>query len=106
MDYRVDLDPAHGVIRLTVTAEIVTLELAEDIYICLTRIASSGGPYAAIYDLSEAKSTTLTTDAVRGFAPLSVRTNGKNARGCWKRAMHIWIGSCIPDVSGVPGLRI
>jgi len=68
MDYRVDLDPAHGVIRLTVTAEIVTLELAEDIYICLTRIASSGGPYAAIYDLSEAKSTTLTTDAVRGFA--------------------------------------
>jgi hypothetical protein len=56
------------VIRLTVTAENVTLELAEDIYRHLSEVASSGGPYAAIYDLSAAKDTTMPTDAVRNFA--------------------------------------
>ena len=30
MEYEVDLDPTHNVIRLTVRAETVTLELAED----------------------------------------------------------------------------
>src|SRR5215470_12177993 len=52
MDYQIDLDPTNSVIRLSVTAEIVTLELAEDIYIRLARITSRGGPYAAIFDLS------------------------------------------------------
>jgi hypothetical protein len=50
--YQIDLDPVHSVIRLTVTAETVTLELAEDIYRHLSKAASSGGPYAAIFDLS------------------------------------------------------
>ena len=67
MDYYVDLDPAHSVIRLTVTAETVKLELAEDIYRHLSEAASSGGPYAAIYDLSAAKHTTIPTDTVRYF---------------------------------------
>ena len=53
--YQIDLDLVHSVIRLTVTAETVTLELAEDIYRHLSEAASSGGPYAAIYDLSAAK---------------------------------------------------
>jgi hypothetical protein len=70
MDYQVDLDPTHSVIRLTVTAEIVTLELADDCYKRLSVFASRGGPYAAIYDLSKAKSTTMSTDAVRVFARL------------------------------------
>jgi len=68
MDYQVDLDPTHTVIRLAVTAEIVTLELAEDIYRHLSEVGSSGGPYAAIYDLSAAKHTTMLTETVRGFA--------------------------------------
>ena len=68
MDFRVDLNPARSVIRLTVTAETVTLEMAEDIYRHLCKIASSGGPYAAIYDLSAAKNTTMTTESVRNFA--------------------------------------
>ena len=46
--YQIDLDPVHSVIRLTVTAETVTLELAEDIYRHLSEAASGGGPYAAI----------------------------------------------------------
>ena len=68
MDYLLDLDPAHSVIRLTVTAEIVTLELAEDIYSRLKRLSSSGGPYAAIYDLSATKETTIPVDWIRGYA--------------------------------------
>jgi hypothetical protein len=68
MDYEVDLDPTHSVIRLTVTAETVTFELAEEIYRHLSEATSSGGPYAAIYDLSAAKKTTMPTNAVRSFA--------------------------------------
>jgi hypothetical protein len=68
--YQIDLDPVHKVIRLTVTAEIMTLELAEDIYIRLARLSSSGGPYAAIYDVSAAKSTSIPTQMVRDSASL------------------------------------
>ena len=68
MDYEVDLDPTHSVIRLTITAEIVTMELAEDIYRHLSEVTSHGGPYAAIYDLSAVKNTTLPTYVVRSFA--------------------------------------
>ena len=68
MDYQVDLDPTHSVIRLTVTARIVTVALAEDIYICLSRFASIGGPYAAIYDLSGVTDTTLPVELVRSYA--------------------------------------
>jgi hypothetical protein len=66
--YLLDFDPVHSVIRLTVTAETVTLELAEDIYRHLSEAASSGGPYAAIFDFSAAKRTTIPTDMVRDFA--------------------------------------
>jgi len=43
-EYQIDLDPVHAVMRLTVTAEIVTMELAEEIYTRLTRLSTSGGP--------------------------------------------------------------
>ena len=66
--YQIDLDPVHLVIRLTVTAEIMTLEMAQEIHARLTRLASSGGPYAAIFDLSAVKDTTIPVNAVRGFA--------------------------------------
>jgi hypothetical protein len=66
--YRVDLDPAHSVIRLTVTAEIVTLELAEDIYRHLSEVTSQGGPYAAIFDLSDVRKSTIPAEAIRSFA--------------------------------------
>src|SRR5215469_11520730 len=68
MSYQIDLDPTHSVIRLTVTAETVTLELAEEIYQHLSEVTSQGGPYAAIYDLSAAKHTTIHVDMVRYFA--------------------------------------
>jgi hypothetical protein len=68
MHYQVDLDPAHSVIRLTVMEESVSLECAEDCYQRLSLLASSGGPYAAIYDLSAAKDTSIPTDMIRNFA--------------------------------------
>ena len=68
MDYEIDLDPAHSVIRLTIMAETVTFELAEEIYRHLSEATSSGGPYAAIYDLSATKQTSMPTDTIRGFA--------------------------------------
>jgi hypothetical protein len=68
MDYQVDLDPTHAVIRLTVTAEILTPELAEDIHNRLARLASSGGPFAAIVDLSGVTSLGLSADKVRNIA--------------------------------------
>lgn len=66
-EYRIDCDTVHSVVRLTVTAETVTPEMAEDIYRHLVELTSKGGPYAAIYDLSATKDTTISTDAVRGF---------------------------------------
>jgi hypothetical protein len=68
MHFEVDLDPTHSVIRLTVTEEVVSLECAEICYKVLSQISSSGGPYAAIYDLSVARDTTITTQMVKNFA--------------------------------------
>jgi hypothetical protein len=68
MDYQVDLDPTHRVIRLTVTTETVTLELAEDMLRFLSLVAFRGGPYASIIDLSRVTSCTVSGDAVRDFA--------------------------------------
>lgn len=66
--YQIDLDPVHAVIRLTVTEEIVTPELAEDIYKRLEQISSSGGPYAGIFDLTIVKGTTIPAEMVKGYA--------------------------------------
>ena len=67
MDYEIDLCPTHSCIRLTVTAENITMELAEEMYQHLREATSTGGPYAAIFDLSATKTTTISTDAVRSF---------------------------------------
>jgi hypothetical protein len=68
MDYRIDLDPTHQVLRVTVTAAVLTHDLGEDCYRSVARIASRGGPYAAIWDLSGVTSTTASTDQFRELA--------------------------------------
>jgi hypothetical protein len=80
MHSQIDLDPTHSVIRLTVMEESVSLECAEDCYQRLSLLASSGGPYAAIYDLSMAKDTTIPTEMVRSFALRSPPIPGGKAR--------------------------
>ena len=64
---QIDLDPVHSVIRLTVTAEIMTLNMAEAIHTRLEYLSSRGGPYSAIFDLSAVKDTTIPVDVVRGY---------------------------------------
>ena len=66
--YLIDLDPVHTVIRLTVTAETVTPELAQEMYTRLQEISSTHGEYAAIYDLTLVKGTTIEVEAVRSMA--------------------------------------
>ena len=68
MHFEVDLDPTHQVLRVTVTAVVATHELAEDCYRCVKRIASSGGPYAGIWDLSGVTGMTVSADDIRSLA--------------------------------------
>jgi hypothetical protein len=68
MDYRIDLDPKHQVLRATITAAVLTHELAEDCYRSVALIASRGGPYAAIFDLSGVTSATVSANNVRSRA--------------------------------------
>ena len=49
MDYVIDRDPTHRVLRLTVTTEVVTKELADDFNRALLLVASRDGPYASIH---------------------------------------------------------
>ena len=65
MHFEIDLDPTHQVLRVTVTAAVATHEFAEDCYRCVKRIASCGGPYAGIWDLSGVTNTTESTDQIR-----------------------------------------
>ena len=68
MHCQIDLDPTRWVIRLTVMEEIVSLACVETCYRQLRQVTSSGGPYAAIFDLTRARNTSIPTDLVRGFA--------------------------------------
>jgi hypothetical protein len=54
MHSQIDLDPTHGVIRLTVLEESVSLECAEDCYKHLSQLASRRGPYVLLFRLSRA----------------------------------------------------
>jgi hypothetical protein len=68
MNYQIDLDTKHGVIRATITTTVLTHELAEECYRSVALAASRGGQYAAIWDLSQVTSTTVSSDQVRGRA--------------------------------------
>ena len=65
MDYQIDFDPAHSVFRLTVTAEIITPELTEDIGNRLAGGLSNRSPFALMVDFSRVKSWTEPADSIR-----------------------------------------
>jgi hypothetical protein len=52
MDYVIDLDPTHLILRVTV-GQVLTDELTLEISRTVKRLASRGGPYAQITDLSK-----------------------------------------------------
>ena len=98
-DYRVDLDPAHSVIRLTVTAEIVTLELAEDIYRHLSEVTSQGGPVRSHLRLIRGEKKYDIRRGDQEFrAPRSRCPRGENPRGGGQRAIDIRISPYVSTI--------
>jgi hypothetical protein len=67
MDFVVDLDPKHLVLRITVTTAL-TDEAFTEIYQTVKRLASTGGPYAAIRDLSQVTNFPISAATVRALA--------------------------------------
>jgi hypothetical protein len=67
MDFVVDLDPKHCVLRITVTT-VLTDRAGRDIYQAVARLVSRGGPYAAITDLSQIEDFPISADTVRALA--------------------------------------
>ena len=68
MDYEIDLDPVHHVLRVTITAPVVTEELYEDCSRSVALVASRGGPYACISDFSGVTGTTISAEMIRSYA--------------------------------------
>ena len=52
MDYVIDLDPRRLILRVTI-GKVLTDELSQEIYRTVKRLASRGGPFAGIFDLSK-----------------------------------------------------
>lgn len=52
MGYVIDLDPTHLILRVTI-GNVLTDELSQEIYRTVKRLASRGGPFAGIFDLSK-----------------------------------------------------
>ena len=67
MKYVIDLDPTHQVLRVTVTGT-VTDPATRELYASLGHLAASGGPYAAIFDLSGVTGNQLSIETVRDLA--------------------------------------
>ena len=67
MEYVIDLDPTHEVLRVTMTG-IVTDPVFREIYASLTRFAATGGPYALILDMSGVTSNQLSIETIRDMA--------------------------------------
>jgi hypothetical protein len=80
MDYVVDLDPTHRVLRITVTTAL-TDEACTNIYQAVARLASQGGPYeAGIFDLSQVLDFPLSSDTVRALAATGPILPGEGPR--------------------------
>ena len=65
--YVIDLDPIHQVLRLTI-GKVLTDQVVLEAYRAMGRLASQGGPYAAIFDGSEVQDVKLSADTVRSLA--------------------------------------
>jgi len=79
MDYVVDLDPTHRVLRTTVTTA-VTDESFQEIYRSVARLSATGGPYASILDLSQVVDFPVSPETIRVFAATSPAVPGERPR--------------------------
>ncbi len=67
MDFVIDLDPRRRVLRITVTRPL-TDDACTDLYRTIKRLASRGGPYAVITDVSQVAYCPVTCDTIRALA--------------------------------------
>jgi hypothetical protein len=79
MDYAVDLDPIHRVLRTTVTTAL-TDESFKEIYRSVARLSATGGPYASILDLSQVADFPVSPETIRVFAATSPAVPGGRPR--------------------------
>jgi hypothetical protein len=80
MDYVVDFDPTHRVLRTTVRTALTDEALVE-IYHGVRRLASRGGPYnATIVDLSEVVDFPASHDTIRALAETEPAVPGEGPR--------------------------
>ena len=79
MNYVIDLDPTHLVLRLTVT-ENFTDEACMDSYRTLGRFASRGGPYAGISDFSQVAYPQVSAQTIQSIAALDPAIPGPRPR--------------------------
>jgi hypothetical protein len=68
MDYVIDLDPTHLVLRLTAGKVSVTDLLVIEAYRTLARLAAQDGPYALIVDGSKVGDVRISPDTIRFLA--------------------------------------
>ena len=67
MDYVIDLDPTHQVLRVTVTGT-VTDQATREMYASLSHFAATGGPYAHILDMSGVTDNQMSVETIRDLA--------------------------------------
>jgi hypothetical protein len=80
MDFVIDLDPTHRVLRVTVTMAL-TDEAATNIYQTVKRVASRGGPYAGVIaDLSQVADFPVSSNTVRALAATGPAVPGLGPR--------------------------
>src|SRR5262249_4927517 len=68
MDFVIDLDPTHLVLRASITVAVFTEELAGEYYKVVSLVWGHWGRVAALFDFARVTSTTLSPSAIRGFA--------------------------------------
>ena len=80
MDYLIDFDPTHRVLRTTVRTALTDESLME-IYQAVARLASHGGPYnATILDLSQVVDFPVSHDTIRALAEMDPAVPGEGPR--------------------------
>jgi hypothetical protein len=67
MEYVIDLDPTHQVLRTTVTGTL-TDSASREAYAFVSHFAAAGGPYASILDLSGVTGNQVSIETVRDLA--------------------------------------
>jgi hypothetical protein len=75
----VDLDPRHRVLRITLPSA-VTDKACREIYRTVARLASQGGPYAAVADLSRLVDFPVSCNMVRDLAANQTAIPGGRVR--------------------------